>query len=66
MNSELQEWDRMFVQKCIESAQTPSSSDAKALDIKISMALEECAKLEETRAKKSIGATNDYFSSLGR
>jgi hypothetical protein len=67
VNSELQEWDRQFVQRCIESAQTPTSSDAKALDIKISLALEECAKLEElNRAKKSIGATNNYFNSLGR
>lgn len=67
VNSELQEWDRQFVQRCIESAQAPTSSDAKALDIKISLALEECAKLEEvSRTKKSIGATNDYFSSLGR
>lgn len=67
VNSELQEWDRQFVQRCIESAQTPTSSDAKALDIKISLALEECAKLEElNRAKKSIGATNNYFNSLER
>eukprot|EP00956_Cyclotella_meneghiniana_P031810 scaffold85035_cov64-Cyclotella_meneghiniana.AAC.3 len=68
MNAELQEWDRLFVEKCIESAKTPTSSDAKDLDIKISLALEECAKLEgkQMKIRKSIGATDDYFSQLGQ
>jgi hypothetical protein len=66
INSELQEWDRLFVERCIESAQAQSSSEAKALDIKISLALEECAKLEENRVKKGIGARDEYFSQLSK
>jgi hypothetical protein len=66
INSDLQEWDRLFVERCIESAQAQSSSEAKALDIKISLALEECAKLEENRVKKGIGARDEYFSQLSK
>ena len=67
INAELQEWDRIFVERCIESAQVASTPDAKTLDMKISIALEECAKIEEgSRTRKSIGATDDYFSQLGR
>ena len=64
MNAELQEWDRLFGERCIVSTKSPSSSDAKDLDIKISLALEECAKLEGKHIRKSIGATDDYFSQL--
>ena len=68
VNSDLLEWDRLFVERCLESTQTANSADAKDLDIKISLALEECAKLEEKEnpVKNGIGARDDYFSQLGR
>lgn len=53
VDPELQEWDRLFIERCLqtlESNQSVSSSDAKDLDMKISLALEECARLDKYKA----------------
>ena len=67
LNAQLLEWDRLFVQRCIESAQDANNPDAKTLDMKICIALEECSKIEEEsrkNKKSSIGATDNYFNQL--
>ncbi|KAL3782807.1 hypothetical protein HJC23_005697 [Cyclotella cryptica] len=71
VDPELQEWDRLFIECClqnIEQDQNLSSSAAKVLDMKISLALEECAKLDEYKAnnlgKGAVGARDKYFDKL--
>ena len=71
MNPELQEWDRLFVERClqnIESTQSESPVNAQILDMKISSALEVCADLEKdktnSQGKGIMGARDRYFDQL--
>lgn len=71
VDPELQEWDRLFIERClqsIESDQNVSSSAAKVLDMKISLALEECARLDEYKANNLgedvVGARDKYLDNF--